>query len=424
MKYLVKPSTISGDVRVPPSKSHTLRALLFSMMAHGDSVISNYLASPDTMLMIEAMRKFGAQVVVEDEAIYVRGVAGKIERPNDVINVGNSGLLYRLLAGIAALGDSYVVITGDESIRTRRPIKPLLHALTSQNIFAESSVPGGYAPIIVKGPLRPGCFSLKGQDSQPISSLLIACAFLPGCSEIYVSDPGERPWIDLTLSWLSKFGIQVINADYRYYWISGEAKVSGFEIQVPGDFSTAAYLIAAAIVTKSTVSISGLDMNDVQGDKVLVEILRTMGVRIASDEESGRLVVDGRWEFSGTEIDINSCVDALPILAVIGCFASSPTTIRGGEVCRVKESDRISSIVTELKKMGANIEEKRDGMIIRPSKLRGATLTSHNDHRIALSLIVAALGSSCQSEIQGVEYIAKTYPTFLCDFLSLGGKIE
>ncbi len=354
----------------------------------------------------------------------MKGVAGKPKRPDDVIHVGNSGLLYRLLAGVAGLGDSYVVITGDESIRTKRPIKPLLNALTSQNIFAESIIPGGFAPIIIKGPLKPGCFSLRGQDSQPVSALLIACAFLSGSSELYVVDPGERPWIDLTLSWLSRFGVQVINADYRYYWISGGAKISGFEIEVPGDFSTAAYLIAAAIVTKSTVSISGLDMTDVQGDKVLIEILQTMGINIYCDDKRNHLVVDGRGEFRGAEIDINNCVDALPILAVLGCFANSPTTISGAEVCRVKESDRISSISNELRKMGAKIEEKKDGLIVHPAKLHGANLVSHKDHRIALSLIVAALGSSSESEIQGVEYIAKTYPSFFCDFLSLGAKIE
>ncbi len=424
MKYTVSPSSISGHITIPASKSHTLRALLFALMAKGESIIHNYLSSPDTYMMIDAIEKFGAKVRIEEDSIYVVGVGGFLKRPDDVINAGNSGLVFRFIAGIAALCDSYVVITGDHSIRTRRPIKPLLDALTSQNIFAESMLPGGKAPIIIKGPLKPGCFSLNGIDSQPVSSLLIAAAFLPGCSEIYVVNPGEKPWIDMTISWLSKFGVQIINADYCYYWISGEAKIDAFEITVPGDFSTAAYVIAAAIVTKGVVSISGLDMKDVQGDKSVLEILSQMGVSIEQDEKNGVLTIDGRAEFHGLEININNYVDALPILSVIACFANSPTTIRGGEICRMKESDRISAITTELRKMGAEIEEFADGLMIYPSKLYGAHLSSHKDHRIALSLIVAAMGSEENSVVNDVEYIAKTYPTFLCDFISLGGDID
>lgn len=423
MKYCIKPSGISGCQRVPPSKSHTLRALLFAMMAEGESVIGEYLSSPDTFCMIEAIRQFGAKVYTEDGTAYVQGIGGNLHRPDNIIDAGNSGLVFRLISGIAALGDSYVILTGDESIRKRRPIRPLLDALTSQNLFAESIVPGGHAPIIIKGPLKPGCFSLNGRDSQPVSSLLIATAFLSECSEIYVMDPGERPWIDMTISWLSRFGVQVINADYRYYWISGGARVSGFEITIPGDFSTAAYLIAAAIVTRECITIYGLDMNDIQGDKRLIPVLKQMGCHIEESVEG--IHVDGREGFRGVEVDINDFVDALPILAVIACFASSPTIIKGASICRLKESDRITAIAKELKKMGAKIEENEDGMTIFPSQLRGSMdLFSHCDHRIALSLIVAALGSQSESEIEGVEYIAKTYPTFLCDFVSMGGKIE
>ena len=424
MKYKVSPSEITGFVKVSPSKSHTLRAILFALMAEGDSVIRNYLGSPDTISMIEAIRQFGAQVHIEDDALYITGVGGKLKRPTDVIDAGNSGLVFRLIGGIAALSDSYVVITGDESIRTRRPIKPLLDALTSQNIFAESMGSGGHAPIIIKGPLKPGCFSLNGKDSQPVSSLLIATAFMKSCSEIYVLDPGERPWIDMTINWLSKFGVQVINADYRYYWISGGASIDGFEMTIPGDFSTAAYLIAAALVTKQEITVAGLDMNDVQGDKTLIDILQKMGVSIRSDEENQLVIINGAHPFHGLEIDINDCVDALPILAVIACFATSPTVITGAEVCRLKESDRIAAITSELKKMGAEIEETPDGVIVNPCRLKGGNLFSYKDHRIALSLIIAGLGSEGFTEIDGVEYIAKTYPTFLCDFISLGGKIE
>ena len=191
MKYRIQKSEISGDVIIPPSKSHTLRAILFSLMAKGKSVIRNYLVSGDTFAMIDAIEKFGARVHMRDQCIEVEGVLGKLQRPCDVIQAGNSGQVLRFIAGIAALVDSYVVITGDESIRIRRPVKPLLDVLTSQNVFAESAALNGHAPIIIKGPMKPGVMAIDGSDSQPVSALLIATSFLQDVSEIYVMNPGE-----------------------------------------------------------------------------------------------------------------------------------------------------------------------------------------------------------------------------------------
>src|SRR3989338_7447814 len=151
MKYKIQKSVLSGSIVVPPSKSHTLRAILFSLMAKGKSVIRNYLVSGDTLAMIDAIEKFGAKVKIGDEFLEVEGVHGRLKRPSDVIQAGNSGQVLRFIAGIAALVDSYVVITGDESIQTRRPVKPLLEALTSQNVFAEAAALNRHAPIIIKG---------------------------------------------------------------------------------------------------------------------------------------------------------------------------------------------------------------------------------------------------------------------------------
>ncbi len=424
MRYKVQKSEISGDVFIPPSKSHTLRAILFSLMAKGKSVIRNYLVSADTFAMIDAIEKFGAKVKLNEGCIEVEGVSGKLGRPCDVIQAGNSGQVLRFIAGIAALVDSYVVITGDESIRTRRPVKPLLDALTSQNVFAESAALNGHAPIIIKGPMKPGVMAIDGSDSQPVSALLIATAFLQEPSEIYVMNPGEKGWINVTLSWLSNLGVKVVNHDYRHYKVYGKASYDGFDITIPGDFSTAGYSMAAAIITKKTVRVFGLAMDDPQPDKQFIEIIKKMGVLITASNEDQSIEVDGTGELIGIEVNINDCIDTLPILAVIACFATTSSHITGAKIARFKESDRIATITLELRKMGARIDEKDDGLVIHPSKLKGTELLSHKDHRIALSLLVAALGAEGESIIDGVECLGKTYPTFLYDFLCLGAKIE
>jgi 3-phosphoshikimate 1-carboxyvinyltransferase len=424
MKYKIKPSKIVGELAAPPSKSHTLRALLFGLMGKGRSTIENYLISPDTTAMVEAIKKFGAEVQFIGDRIEVIGVDTKLQRPSDVIQSGNSGLVLRLISGLSALLDCYVVITGDESIRSRRPIKPLLDTFTSQNVFAESSRLNGYAPVIIKGPMKPGVMAIEGSDSQPVSALLIATSFMKGPSEIYVMNPGEKPWVDVTLDWLKMIGSEVINCDYRHYKIKGKTSYPGFSVSIPGDFSSAAYSIGASIVTKGKMRVDGLSMTDSQSDKNFIDVLKKMGARIKWIPEEYAIEVDGKGQIAGKEIDINCCIDMTPLLAVIGCFANTPTVIHGGEIARFKESDRIASITKELRKMGANIEEKEDGMVIYPSKLKGAKLESHGDHRIALSLIVAAFGAEGDSEIEGVECIAKTYPTFLCDFCLMGGRIE
>ena len=424
MKYHVSKSEIAGEVMIPPSKSHTLRAILFSLMAKGKSHISNYLVSPDTFAMIDAIEKLGAQIKMDGDTIEVVGTGGKPKRPTDVIQAGNSGQVLRFIAGIASLLDSYVVITGDESIRTRRPVKPLLEALTSQNVFAESCALNGHAPIIIKGPMKPGVMAIDGADSQPVSALLIATSFLPEPSEIYVMNPGEKPWINVTLSWLSSLGVKVMNHDYRHYKVFGRASYDGFDVTIPGDFSTACYPMAAALVTKQIVRVYGLSMDDPQPDKQFIEIIRKMGASVSIFPENDLIEINGVGDLCGIDVNINDCIDTLPILAVIACFAKTPSQLSGAKIARLKESDRIVAIAAELRKMGAHIEEREDGLVIHPSVLKGAELFAHKDHRIALSLLVAGFGANGESIIDGVECIGKTYPTFFYDFLSLGAILK
>jgi 3-phosphoshikimate 1-carboxyvinyltransferase len=383
-------------------------------MAEGRSQIFNYLHSPDTDAMIKAMRQFGARIE-KDSVLQIEGVAGQLKPLPRTIECGNSGQVLRFVGALAALCASETIFTGDESIQSRRPVGPLIGAL--KQLGAEAA-----APLKVRGPLKGGSAALDGQDSQPISALLIASAFAPHQIEIEVTNPGETPWIDLTLDWFKWLNIPFMNRGHSWYRMEGNATIKSFRYIVPGDFSTAAFPIAAALLTHSELTLQNIDMNDIQGDKAIIPILQEMGA--VFEIEGKTLTVKKSPRLNGMRIDVNRLIDALPILAVIGCFAEGRTELFNGKIARLKESDRIHAIATELKKMGAQIEETEEGLIIESAPLHGAELMSYRDHRIALSLSVAAMAAKGESVIHGMEAADKTYPGFVREFQSIGAQIK
>jgi len=422
MNFKITPSKLKGKVKVPSSKSHTHRALLFALLAEGLSTIHNYLDSPDIDAMIAAIEAFGAKVKKKEESLEVFGVNGNLEPPVDIIDAKNSGIVLRFIGALSPLTSSYTVITGDHSIRTRRPLKPLLSALEELGAEAKSMRGDGYAPVIIKGPLTKGKCHLDGKDSQPVSALLVATSFREEKTVIHVKDPGEKPWIDMTLNWLDLMNLPYKNHDYEMYEIPGGGHIKAFEYNVPGDFSSLAFPVAAALVTDSEICIDNVDLTDVQGDKKLLDAFKKMGANLLM--EGTTLNVKKGSPLKGATFDINDYIDSITILAVVGCYASGETVITNAQIAREKECDRITAIRAELKKMGADIEEKEDGLIVRSSKLKGAPLHSYHDHRMVMSLCVAALGAEGASTIQDIECVAKTYPNFKQHMVSLGANIE
>lgn len=418
-KVRIQASSLRGVHKIPPSKSQTMRALIFATLAQGRSIIRNYLHSPDTEAMINACRLLGAHIKVMPEILEVEGGLRPAE---DVIDAGNSGIVLRFIGAISALTEGYTVITGDHSIRHRRPVKPLLEGLTQLGAFAVSSRGDDHAPIIIKGPLKGGTALIEGEDSQPVSGLLMAAAFAPSKTELFVTNPGEKPFVDLTLSWLDKFGIPYENDNHEKYLIPGGSVIEGFDYFVPADWSSAAYPIAAALITNSQLTIEGIDFNDAQGDKELVTLLQEMGAKFHIEGHSLTVLPGSRLK--GCKIDVGRFIDAITLLPVLGCFAEGTTEIIGGKIARFKECDRIQSIVSELKKMGARIIEQEDGMIIEPSTLKGALTESYADHRMAMSLTVAALAAEGETVVSGVEAVAKSFPGFFDLLRETGAKIE
>ncbi len=405
---------MQGRCLAPPSKSHTLRAILFGAMGAGTTRITRPLLSPDSEAMIRASRAFGALISTEEGALVIEGVAGRPRTPHDVIDCGNSGQVLRFVGALAALCDGYTILTGDASIRSRRPAQPLLDGLNQLGAFAQSSRGSGHAPLIIGPGVGPGCAEIEGDDSQPVSGLLMLMAMLDGESRLSVRDPGERPWMDLTLYWLRKLGYEISHRDHEQFAVLGGSH-KGFSMAIPGDFSSALYPVCAALITGSEIAVGGLDPKDPQGDKAVIEVLRQMGARISFEDD----LIARTGDLVGAEVDINPFIDAVTILAVVACCAATPTRLYNGSIARKKECDRIACIARELTKMGARIEERPDGLIIEPSHLRGAHLQCYDDHRMAMALYVASLVADGESLIEGTECVAKSYPNFFGEMEAL-----
>lgn len=374
--------------------------------------------------MIAAITCMGAKVERLPDSLIIEGTGGKIGPFENVIDVGNSGICLRFLAALFALSSHFSVITGDASIRHQRPMAPLMAALKTLGASVHSLKEDGFAPLIIKGPITGQKVSVTGEDSQPVSALLIACALKQGPTEIRVTHSGEHPWVALTLHWLEKFGISVENDGFHTYRLQGGAVIPPFDYTVPGDFSSAAFPLAAALITRSSLTIENLDMNDSQGDKGLIAILQKMGANIAINPELKSLQIVPGAPLKGISVNVNDLIDAVPILSVIGCYAEGETRLTGAKVARDKECDRLSACTQELRKMGGKIEESPDELCIQKAPLNGASLFSHHDHRMAMALSVAAMGASGLTEISPVSCVEKTFPTFLSDMKRLGACMD
>lgn len=408
--WTIHPAPLKGTFKIPPSKSHSLRAILFASLAKGKSELNNILRSPDTEKLIEAMRQFGADIKESGSSLLIDGFHHRLQPPKKPIDCGNSGIALRFLSALSSLQTFPIVLTGDASLQ-RRPMEPLLAALRQLGASARSLEKEGFAPIRIRGPIFQNRARIIGEDSQFVSALLIALSFTPYPTELFVDNPGELPYIDLTLSWLDQLSIPYENQNYTSYRLFGQANLSSLSASIPGDFSSAAFLLAAALTTQSSLCIQGLDPKDKQGDRHLIEVLQQMGASIIWQRTT--LFIAYRSPLQGICLDINHLIDSLPILAVLGCFAQSKTRLFNAAIARTKECDRIFAIAKELRKMGAHIEEFEDGLTIFPSTLHGAqNLDSHGDHRIAMALYVAALGAKGPSILSNVDCSFKTYPHF------------
>ncbi|MGA1823169.1 MAG: 3-phosphoshikimate 1-carboxyvinyltransferase [bacterium] len=418
----IKKSELKGQVQIPGSKSHTIRAIALASLADGTSIIKSPLDSFDTQAAINAYRSLGADITKEDDRITIKGVNGAVKPPEDIIDVLNSGTTLRIALGSAALlAEGYAVLTGDEQIRSR-PMGPLCKSLNDLGAHVFSTQNNDKCPIVVGGMLRGGVTTLEAITSQYLTSLLINGPLAEADIRILVPVLHEKPYVYITLNWLKELGIKVgHNKDLSEVLIPGCQGYKSFEKSIPADFSSATFFLAAGAIHNNSILVKGLDMNDPQGDKAVIDYLKQMGATVSFEPEGIRVEAG---ELIGNEIDLNATPDALPMMAVLACFAQGKTSLRNVPQARLKETDRIAVMAKELGKMGAKITEMDDGLIIEEAPLTGTEVCGHKDHRVVMALSIAGLSSRGETIINDIEAVGVTYPGFFKTLESLGAHLR
>lgn len=427
MKLIATKIDSFGGVATPPSsKSHSIRGLLLAVLAKGETELINVLESDDTTCAKNVAKLLGATLEERGEKVAVRSSGLPLTGVAKEINTGDSGVTTRLvlpMLGLRKNNTEEIVLDCGEQMK-KRPLKSLTEALNNLGMNIKSINNDGCCPLLISGELIGGIAEVEGLTSQFVSALLLSLPVAKKDSLISVKNLNERPYLEMTLEWLKGQGISFSHyrkAEQDIFEIKGGQSYHSFNKQIPADFSSLSYPLSAAVLLQGRTALQGIDMKDSQGDKRLIEILSSMGAQI--EIKGSELVVTGGQELQGMVIDANDIPDLVPALAVIGTQAVGLTKIINVPQARLKETDRLKSMATELKIMGAEIEELKDGLIVKQSKVIGAKVHGYNDHRTIMSLAVAGLLAEGQTEIDTAEGINKTFPRFVEFMNGLGAKL-
>jgi 3-phosphoshikimate 1-carboxyvinyltransferase len=423
MKLIVRKSRLAGEVTIPASKSHTIRAVTIASLASGQSIIRNPLVSSDTQAAVDCYRALGAQIDTSDSKVWkVVGTGGEIKASEKNIDIGNSGTTLRIAMGSAALVKSgeTTTLTGDEQIQSR-PVGPLMDALTNLGAKCTSIKNNNKAPVEVTGKLKGGKTTIAASTSQYLSSLLLCTPLAANDSEIEVTLLNEPDYVQMTLDWLDKQGIEYQNENMRLFKIKGRQCYKSFDATIPADFSSATFFLCAAAMCADEVTLFGLDFSDSQPDKAVVDYLKAMGADISIGPSS---ITVKATPLKGAELDMNKTPDALPAMAVTASFAEGTTRLVNVPQARAKETDRIKCMAEELKKMAIDVEELPAGLIIRQSNPKPAELHGWADHRIVMALSLAGLSLDGQCTIDTAEAMSVTFPDYVELMKSIGANME
>lgn len=416
----VKPSVAKGTTGVPGSKSHSIRAVAFASLASGRSTIRNPLDSSDGLSAASVYGSFGAEIHKEKDVWSVAGFGAQPKAPQGILDVGNSGTTCRMALGTAALMRAgQARFDGDAQTR-KRPMGPLLDALSNLGARAQSGR-DGYLPVTVGGPWRGGRTKVDGTTSQFTSSLLLNAPFGEETTTIEPIDLNERPYVEMTLWWLDRLGLEYERDEYRRFTVPGGQALPGFEVTVPADWSSAAFLVAAGALPGGDVTLEGLDLDDSQGDKEILRFVEEMGADVLVSEEGIR--IRGK-ALRGGEFDLNATPDLLPVMAVLGAFGEGETRLVNTPQARIKETDRISAMREVIETLGGEARELADGIVVQGGGLRGGAVHGFGDHRIVMSAAVAGLAAPEGASVDTAEAMAVTFPDFCERMKSLGADME
>ncbi len=418
MKAIINPKKLSGVVTIPPSKSLSHRAVIAAALTEGASRVDNLIFSEDIQATCEAMAHFGVSIDKGDNFVEIAAKGG-LEQPKDVVECRESGSTLRFLVPFGAMVDGGVTFDGKGKLRTR-PLTPYFDIFNDQGIQYEYN---SSLPLTVEGRLKAGEFRIPGDiSSQFITGLMFLLPLMKEDSTINITGPLEsKGYIDLTIDVLNKFGVTVQNENHQKYRIKGGQVYQPTKYRVEGDYSQVAFWIVAGLIGDG---IECVDMvaDSLQGDREVIEIVERMGGALEVKDQS---IVVTPSKTKGTIIDASQCPDIIPVMTVLAAVSEGVTEVINGSRLRIKESDRIKAIVTELNKLGADVTELENGIrIVGKSQLKGGVVDSWNDHRIAMSLAVASIRCTEEVTITNCRAIEKSYPTFYEDFKQLGGDLR
>ncbi len=414
MKEIRPRSRIHATVMIPGSKSISHRALIAAALCEGESSLKKFLACEDTLYTVNALRELGAGIFIEGENAVVSGTGGEFHHTSGLkdIYLGNSGTSYRLLLSTIALASGDYILDGTSRMR-ERPVGELVRVLNKLGVEASFMGREDFPPVFIRAKgIRGGKVEIQGQESsQYVSSLLLAGPYAEKDVEIEITGRlVSRPYVDLTLDVMEHFGVAVVHEGYRYFRILSGQMYTPRQFRIEGDVSSASYFWAAAAVTGGTIVTENIHSRTTrQGDIGFLDILEDMGCRV--ERGIDRVTISG-GTLSGIEVDMGTMPDMVPTLAAIALFNEGKTVIRNVAHLRHKESDRLRSIALEWHRLGGQVKELPDGLIVRGGiPLSGTAVNPHDDHRMAMGLAVVGL------RVPGVKVVEegcvnKSFPGF------------
>ena len=408
--FKIKPSTLNGEIQAPPSKSFAHRMLICAYLSGKEITVKNVGSSDDALVTLNALKTLGAKVQTISDGVVIK--KGKISSDKLIIDCNESGSSLRFLLPVACALGVKATFTGKGKL-LQRPIKELVDSLNGHGADID-----GYT---VNGKLKSGKYFVDGSiSSQYITGLLLALSALDGESEIIVNGTlVSEPYVNITLSVLKDFGVKFSKTENGYKIVGGY-NVEKTEFTVEGDWSGVAFpLVAGAVSGKVTVT--GLDLNSVQGDREILNVLKSFGASVNFGKNS---VTVEKSKLNGVTLDMDSVPDLCQIVSVLGAYASGKTEIYGVERLKIKESDRIKAIIEMLGGCGVSAEYDGEKITVHGKTPLGATLSGGKDHRTVMSSVVLLTGADGDGTVTGAEYYTKSYPEFVTDYKKLGGKLN
>ena len=407
MREIIPIKKLDAEVRAPPAKAYTLRALFIAALAKGQSILYDPLIAEDQEYAIAALKDLGVDIEEEADRLIIEGCDGRFNPVDKPLFIGNSGVTARVLAVLASFAPGEVTIDGTERMRTGRPIQDLLDAIGPLGIRSGSN--SGCPPIKISGELLGGKTQLKGKkSSQYFSAILMSGSYAKKAVEIEtVGELYSKPYIDITIDIMRKFGAKVTCDDYRRFRVEPTG-YKGMGYKIEGDYSNAAYFFAAAAITGGRVKVTGIDPKSVQGDRRFVDFLEMMGCSVERGDDY--ILVRGD-RLKGITLDMQDYPDIVQPLAVVAAFAEGESTFHNISHLKYKECDRIEAPAAELRKMGIEVRTTEDSLTVVGGQPHGAEIDTYNDHRMAMSFAVAGLA------VEGIfindpENVNKSFPEF------------